>query len=477
MASRRSLVVFVACILILAACTGTETAVDPMAPADVFAPTPSIGDLSPTTTARPAPTTTVDVATAVIYPVDPVTLDTLPGFDPLAMGDWAWGVASPNGRWLALLFGDDSGLNEGVRLVEVPEWRVVGEWPQLTGAPMSVSDDGLVLAFGYAGPNPQLVRTGVDIEVPETVADLPSQFSPWGAPRLWNNLIVLTGQNFDPTSSQTTVTILVVDQSNGMIGETGLPGAGMGATELVDLGDGRTGVIDSSPALVWDEGNGRILVVHATEDLVTEFDLGSSEVINHRFGPSIEDAPAQVTQDQMNDADLWSSTRRTAALGPGGEVIYAAGAVGEFVERDGSMISITEPSGLVAIDTGTWEIVDRLDAPISDVFISPDGNRLIATGNRDESTASNYVSESSGLYVIDPIGLEIVVHHPPDRANRYYGAGSYSRDGSLAYVTSYTTVEEVCVVDLDSGAVLSCRSDIQVIGEVATVVDMTRGGG
>jgi WD40 repeat protein len=386
-------------------------------------------------------------------------------------------VASPNGRWLALLFGDDSGLNEGVRLVDVPEWRVVGEWPQLTGAPMSVSDDGLIQAFAYPGPNPRLVRTGVDVEVPETVADLPTQFSPWGAARLLNDLIVLTGQDFDPTSGQVTLTILVVDPSTGTIGETRLPGARVGVTELVDLGDGRTGVIDSIPALVWDEDNGRVLVVHATDDLVTELDLGSSQVIDHRFGPTIDDSPGPVTQDQMNNAYLWSSTRRTAALGPGGGMVYAAGVVGEFVERNDSMISITEPSGLVAVDTGTWEIVDRLDAPISDVFVSPDGKRLIATGSRDESTASSYVSESSGLYVIDPIGLEVVAHHPPDRANRYFGAGSYSRDGSLAYVTSYTTVEEVCVVDLDSGAILSCRSDIHVIGEAATVVDMTRGGG
>jgi hypothetical protein len=339
-----------------------------------------------------------------------------------------------------------------------------------------VSDEGVVYSFTDSS-SMQLVRLGVGIDEPEPVMGLPPSFWVEGLPRLWGERIVLAGQRLEPLEGQNSLSIVTVDLETGTTRETVLPEVRLGPAESVDLGDGRNGIIDSWPALVWDEGNDRILVVHATDDLVTEFDLGSSEVIDHRFGPTIDDVPAQVTLDQMNGADLWSITRRTAALGPGGGVIYAAGVVGEFVERDDSTISITEPSGLMAIDTGSWEIVDRLDAPISDVFISPDGNRLIATGNRDESTASNYVSESSGLYVIDPMGLEVVVHHTPDRANRYYGAGSYSRDGSLAYVTSYTTAEEVCVVDLDSGAILSCRSDIQVIGEVATVVDMTRGGG
>jgi hypothetical protein len=474
MASRQSLVVFVACALIFAACTGTETTDDPVAPPDVFAPTPSIGDLTPTTRARPAPDTTIDVETSVVYRVDPRTLDPLPGSDPIPMGDWSWGVSSPNGRWLALLFGNDSGLNEGIRLIDVLEWRVVGEWTQLSGSPMSVSDEGVIHTYLFQAPHPQLVRTGVGVDQPETLADLPSEFSPWDSPRLRQDRIVLTGQDFDPSSGLSTLTVISVDQSTGIISQTDLPEAGIGATELVDLGNAQTGVVDSFPALVWDEGNERILVVHAIDDLVTAYDLDTGETTQHRFGPAT-DLGAPVPQSELNDADLWATTGRSAVLGQNGTVMYVAGSVGGFVQTDDSPTSITTPSGIVAVDTGTWEIVDRLEAPISVVFMSPDGRRLLGTGYTEESGPTTYSVESSGVYLIDPADLEVMAHHPPDRGEEYFGQMSFSLDGSLAYVTSYSTVEQVDVIDLDSGEVVANRTGLQIYGEAAIAVD-TSGG-
>jgi hypothetical protein len=475
MASRQSLVALVACSLILAACTETGTTADPMAPPDVFAPTPSIGELTPTTRARLAPGTTVDVDTSFVYRVDPRTLDPLPELDPIPMGGWSWGVSSPNGRWLALLFGNDSGLNEGVRLIDVPDWRVVGDWTQLSGSPMSVSDDGVIHTYLFLAPHPQLVRIGVGVDQPETVADLPSEFSPWDSPRLWQDRIVLTGQDFDPISGLSILTVISVDQSTGIIGETELPETGIGATELIDLGNGQTGVVDSFPALVWDEGNGRILVVHAIDDLVTAYDLDTGETTEHRFGPAT-DAGAPVPQNELNDADLWATTGRTAVLGQNGMVLYVAGSVGGFVQTDDSPTSLTTPSGIMAVDTGTWEIVDRLEAPISVVFMSPDGRRLLATGYTEENSPTTYSVESSGVYLIDPADLEVMAHHPPDRGEEYLGRMSFSQDGSLAYVTSYSTVEQVDVIDLDSGEVVANRTGIQVYGEAATVADISGGG-
>jgi hypothetical protein len=475
MASRQSLVALVACALILAACTGTETTDDPVAPPDVFAPTPSIGDLTPTTRARPAPGTTIDVDTSFVYRVDPRTLDPLPDLDPIPMGDWSWGVTSPNGRWLALLFGSDSGSNEGVRLIDVPDWRMVGDWTQLSGSPMSVSDDGVIHTYLYQAPHPQLVRAGVGVDQPETVADLPPDFSPWDSPRLRQDRIFLTGQNFDPTSGLSTFTVISVDQSTGVISETDLPEAGIGAAELVDLGNGQTGVVDSFPALVWDEGNGRILVVHAIDDLVTAYDLDTGEKTQHRFGPATS-AGAPVPQSELNDADLWVTTGRAAVLGQNGTVMYVAGSVGGFVQTDDSPTSLTTPSGIVAVDTGTWEIVDRLEAPISVVLMSSDGRRLLATGYTEESGPSTYSVESSGVFVIDPADLEVIAHRPADPGAEYFGQMSFSQDSSLAYVTSYSTVEQVDVIDLDSGEVVGSRIGIQVYGEAAAVVEMSGAG-
>ena len=470
MASRQSLVALVACALILAACTGTKAADDNVVAPDVFAPTPSIGELTPTTRGRPAPTTTTDVETSAAYRVDPRTLDPQPELDPIPMSDWSLGVSSPNGRWLALLFGNDSGVNEGVRLIDVPEWRVVGDWTQLSGSPMSVSDDGVIHTYLFQAPNPQLMRTGVGFDQPEVVADLPSEFAPWDAPRLREDRIVLTGQNYGTSSRQGTLIVISVDRSTGVISETELPETGIGAAELVDLGDGQTGVVDSYPALVWDEGGGRILVVHAIDDLVTEYDLDTGETTQHRFGPATGTG-GQVTQDELNAADLWATTGRTAVLGQDGTVMYVAGSVGAFVRSEDSPTSLTSPSGIVAVDTGTWEIVDRLEAPISVVFMSPGGRHLLATGYTEESGPTTYSVEPSGVYVIDPANLEVIAHHPPARGEEYLGQISFSHDGSLAYISSYSTVQQVDVIDLDSGEIVANRTGIQVYGEAAVVVD------
>lgn len=470
MASRRSLVALVACALILAACTRAGTADDPVTPPDVFAPTPSIGDLTPTTRARPAPGTTTDVETSAAYRVDPRTLDPLPELDPIPMSDWSVGVSSPNARWLALLFGNDSGLNEGVRLIDLLEWRVVGDWTQLSGSPMSVSDDGVIHTYLFQAPNPRLMRTGVGFDQPETVADLPPEFAPWDAPLMHGDRIVLPGQNYDTSSRRGTLIVISVDQSTGAITETELPETGIGAAELVDLGNGQTGVVDSYPAVVWDEGNGRILVVHAVDDLVTEFDLDTGEISQHRFGPGSEFG-SQITQDELNEADLWATTGRTAVLGQDGTVMYVAGSVGGFVQSEDSPTSITTPSGIVAVDTGSWQVVDRLDAPISVVSMSPGGRHLLATGYTEKSGPTTYSAESSGVYLIDPADLEVIAHHPPGQGEEYLGQISFSEDGSFAYVTSYSTVQQVDVIDLDSGEIVANRTGIQVYGQAAVVVD------
>ncbi|HEX6146356.1 MAG TPA: hypothetical protein VF083_06210 [Acidimicrobiia bacterium] len=469
MASSQSLVALVACALILVACTGTTAADDTVAP-DVFAPTPSIGDLTPTTRARPAPSTTVDVETSAAYRVDPRTLDPQPELDPIPMSDWSVGVSSPNARWLALLFGNDSGLNEGVRLIDLPEWRVVGEWTQLSGSPMSVSDDGVIHTYLFQAPSPRLMRTGVGFDQPETVAELPSDFSPWDAPLMHGDRIVLPGQNYDTSSRQGTLIVISVDQSTGAISETELPGTGIGAAELVDLGNGQTGVVDSYPAVVWDESKGRILVVHAVDDLVTEFDLDTGEISQHRFGPATDDG-GQVTESESNDADLWATTGRTAVLGHDGTVMYVAGSIGGFVQSVDSPTSLTTPSGIVAVDTGSWQIVDRLEAPISVVFMSPGGRHLLATGYTEESGPTTYSVEPSGVFLIDPADLDVIAHHPPAQGEEYLGQISFSQDGTFAYVTSYSTVQQVDVIDLDSGEIVANRTGIQVYGEAAVVVD------
>ena len=482
MASLRWSIRFVALVVFLAACTSSSQSAEPTGPPDAFAPTPTIGDMAPPTTTRPAPTTTLDVDRTTVYPVDPVTLEALPGFEPIPMGDWAWGVSSPNGRWLALVRGEDTGGRgeslSGLALIDIPAWELAGEWAQLESSPMTVTDDGVIYAVTYSASSPQLVRATIGSDQPDVLAEFSPGFSPWDLPRLWDGEIVLAGHSYDTGSVQGMLSLVTVDPTNGTKLETPIPAGLVGPIKLIELESGRLGVVDSYPALTWDENNGRLLVVPSTEDLIVEFDTATGGITQHRFGGDTgESLPVEISQAQVNSAEIWASARRTAALSPHGRVMYVSGAAGEISEEEGAPVSVTTPSGILAIDTETWGVIDRLDAPISDLFLSPDGTRLIAGGYREEFTDSRQESESSGIFVLDPIGLEVLAHHPPGPAEGFMGQVSFSRDGSLAYVTTYGEGETASVIDLEIGAILAERDDILVFGEVATVADTGNGKG
>ncbi|MGH8950247.1 MAG: YncE family protein [Acidimicrobiia bacterium] len=477
MASLRWSIRFVALVVLFAACTSNSQPAGPTAPADAFAPTPTIGELAPPTT-RPAPTTTLDVDRTTVYPVDPVTLEALPGYSPIPMGDWAWGVSSPNGRWLALVRGDDTGGGgeslSGLALIDIPAWELAGEWAQIESSPMAVTDDGVIYTVSYSGPGPQLVRATVGSD-PDVLAELSPGFSPWDLPWFGDDEIVLAGHSYGVSSTPGTMSVVTVDATSGTTVETPIPQGLVGPIEVIELESGRLGVVDSFPALTWAENEGRLLVVPPIEDLVIEFDTATRAITQHRFGGESDARPAaEISQAQVNAAEIWASSRRTAALSPDGRVMFVSGTAGKIVEEDGAAVSITTPSGILTIDTESWEVIDRLDAPISDLFLSPDGTRLLAGGYSEELRETRSVSESSGIFVLDPVGLEVLAHHPPGPAGGIMGQVSFSGDGSLAYVTTYAEDETASVIDLETGAILTERPGIMVFGEVATVAD--RGG-
>ncbi len=92
----------VAIFALSVACTRPDVTADtqPLAPPDTLTPLT-------TTSTRPQTTTTVHIDRAKIYPVDPITLEAVAGVEPIPMGDWAWGVSSDNGSWLAMTVGYD----------------------------------------------------------------------------------------------------------------------------------------------------------------------------------------------------------------------------------------------------------------------------------------------------------------------------------------------------------------------------------
>ena len=92
------------------------------------------------------------------------------------------------------------------------------------------------------------------------------------------------------------------------------------------------------------------------------------------------------------------------AVSPDGRFLYVASRDVELIEDDDNWLVNTIPAGVATIDTTTWQVVARTEEPISDIYISQVG-RLLGSGYTTEESESVYVSESTGLYMLDRSSL------------------------------------------------------------------------
>ena len=455
----------VAIFALSVACTRPDVTADtqPLAPPDTLTP--------PTTTStRPQTTTTAQIDRARIYPVDPITLEAVAGIEPIPVGDWAWGVSSENGSWLAMTVGYDDRVTTELRLIDVHKWVVANSWLPSIDNPLQVADDGTIYVINGVVPTSHLSRLVPGEISPVLVADLPDHLS-------WHELHVdgdramvfgLLSPNDDDIGEAVLVT---VDLTTGLIGEIPLPGVEVGGRGYLDvLQNGEMGFF-AFPVVVWDDDRSRVLVVNANRDVVTEVNTVTAEVTDHEFGTDVLDSTPTVDHAFANGV-------RSAALGrPNGRVLYVASGVQTFELIDEYLTTRFDPLGIEAIDTETWEIIDRLDAPITEVSLSSDGNRLLATGQAYEDNPPSQLSQSSGFYVIDAGDLSVIAHHGDDEPDRYYGGFSMNPGMPIGYVQSWEQATSIDVVSLDVGSIVASRSggDIQFFAEAGVLVDTSYG--
>jgi hypothetical protein len=451
---RRTLLGVLALVAISVACTRPEATpvTEPLAPPDSFGP-------STTVTTQARTTTTVDAERAAIYPVDPLTLEPLEGFEPIPMGDWFWGTTSENGSWLALSVGHDNRDLVELRLIDIDNWEVATTWFPSIDTPLHVTDDGTIYLINGSPPSFHLSRMVPGEIRPLVIADLPPQLY-WYQLHIHDELALIFGLDSPNSDNRGEAVVVTVDLTTGVVTEILLPGVEVGIIAELDIGEMEPARFLADPAVVWDDDRSRVLIVNANQDVVTEVNPATGVITEHKFGNEPEDSIP--TAD-----DAFSIGRRMAVLGRDGRSLYVATAVQTFEVIDEGWTDTFVSTGIKSIDTDTWQIVDRLDAPISEVYLSSAGDRLLATGQSYNYGPSTDESGSSGLYVIDPLGLEVVAHHGLD-PDLYFGGVSFSNDLRIGYVTSWDQEINIHVVDLESGNIIHTRSDpeIQIIGEV-----------
>ncbi|HET7847337.1 MAG TPA: hypothetical protein VFL72_07570 [Acidimicrobiia bacterium] len=473
---RRTLLAVPVLFALTVACTGPEVSADtqPLAPPDSFAP--------PTTAAPPPPTgTTIDVDRASIYVIDPMTLEAIPGLDPIPVGDWFWGTTSSNGSWLALYAGDETGVSSDLVLIDVVDWETIATWSFVSEQPFHVTDEGTIYSLEGSSPNIKLSRRiGGQPDAAE-VAQLPDDFYSWYEIDVWDGNAVIFGYRSEDGGSTGEASIVTVDLSNGTVTQIPIPGVAFGTIDEVDIAETYPGVIAANPAVVWDHAGSRALVIHADKDIVTEVDLASSEVIDHPFGPEPSvwgELFAWLVPPAQAGGMAYARKGRMAVLSGERGSLHIATMLGDITTDENGWSSLNQPSGIVTVDTTTWQVVDRLDAPISEIFLSPDGDRLLATGYGYSETRDTYESNSSGFYLIDPIDLDVITHYAPGQPTAFHWGFSFSRDGRFGYVITSDTQTEIDVIDLETGVIINTRTDaeIQVFGEAGVLGEVDRGG-
>jgi hypothetical protein len=161
----------------------------------------------------------------------------------------------------------------------------------------------------------------------------------------------------------------------------------------------------------------------------------------------------------------------TAALSPDGSILYIAALRGTVTVLDEDWSVTRTPTGVIAVDTTTWETINQLDAPIAGLQGSPGGDRLLAWGYTVVESESQHRLDSAGLFVLEAPGLNVLAHHEPEQ-EQWFGPVSFSQDGNLAYVSSGAQIPRISVLDLETGQTLMTReggTELVMIGSIAAL--------
>ena len=456
MASRRGLALLVALLLIVAACTESSTPSQPTAPPDAFASTPTIG---PTTTTRPAPTTTLDLERVVLQRVDPVSLEPMTAFEPIPMGDALWGwVASPDGRYLAATVDANGSGDPEMRLVDLQSWIPVMTWPESGDFMFHVNEFGSVYFIRYRS-SIEFRFAATDSTESTLIASLPAHYAVWGAEPVTEALFLFYGTKpAEPGSGQTEqvfVATIGLNEAGAVVNEIPVPQVRIGTVDPVSQGPW-AGYLYTSPSFTWDPTGTRLLVAHGDEDVVSEVDVRTGAVVEHAVAGTV---------------DLGTGTRRTSDLSSDARFLHLATRSVELIEDDDDWMVITRPAGVKAIDTTTWEVVSRNDEPISDIWVSPSG-AMLGSGYTTEESESVSLSESTGLYLLDPSDLSVRVHYPPETPEQWWGPVTFTDSGSIAYASTWVQTPKVNAIEMATGEFLSTTEGtetLEMIGQVGVL--------
>ena len=420
---------------------------------------------SPSTSLPPASTTTTTVGIADpvgrvgLYEVDPRTLEPVDASAPITTGDWLYGTSSKNGDWLALTVWLESGPNSEtdlIRMVNVADQTVVSEAKVLVPTYPMVADDGT--AYWVDGNMAPFLRL-YSLRVGAESAELAFNDFPVGFERLTDGTILDINRIgwlglFGPQTEEDATGLVVLDLATSTTTTYLLPEVTAGGGEI-DVDETR--IFEwFQPEATWDAERNLAYVVHADQDAFTVVDLETGETNTHSWAPSTSwfgrlltwlVPPAQAKGPSLG-------TRRSPALSPDGTTLFVGTYSGELVSEAGDDVTVLwSPRGVNALTTENGQVVQSWEVPASEVYVSPTGEYLVATGLTVEDKPSTSTETPEGSYIINVATGELVGHLMTRKGYLGQFEVQFSRDGDLVYLSVYGG--RIDVVELKTGDVLS----------------------
>jgi hypothetical protein len=310
-------------------------------------------------------------------PVEPTTLEDIPGFTPLELGHHYRALLSPDARTLATIVWPGSTNTGGVlHFVDPLAWtvRTTGVQINESTAWLEWSKDGTQLFWMRYIGDPSLTQYAVystDAATPAAreVLRLPAGFQPYET-RLVGSRLAVVGAMQERGLATANASVAFVDLSSGQLSSL-LPLAGLRLGQFDVSEPGLYPYRMVLPGLAWDLPRGRLIVVDAERDVLRVVDLAAAT----------ESGPLAIRARGAKgpgEAKMVSTTRKVAALSADGRWLYVSG-LREDVAGYGADVRLT-PIALQRIDMTDRSETSRLDGE-KGLWLSSGGKRLVLFGD------------------------------------------------------------------------------------------------
>jgi hypothetical protein len=326
-----------------------------------------------------------------MLPVDPTTMEPLPGYEPISLGHHYTHAFSPDGRTMAVFVWPvetgGAGWGGKLYLIDLIDWTMADtgvEIEQNTGH-LLYSDDGRALHWTLPAtfdPAYELYRYDLDTGSQEMVTSFPSSFQPGqmqlyrGGTRLaiWGPMV-----NFSTNLVENPPHVIIIDlEQDRIAADIEIPN--VKAWQHQEIDGGTVSYRIYQPGLAWDLDRELLYIAHADEDRITVVDLveGVMKVQSDILQPrSLLDRFVDwLVPSAYAKGNPW--TTKQAVLSDDGSRLYVAGTHEEFTQTDDGEIVRTDATDLVVVDAERIEEIDRLDlGSIVGMQVAPDDRHLL----------------------------------------------------------------------------------------------------